>query len=51
MLDELITTNSVAMENHDLPIRQLSVANLLGEAIKRTHTDSSISTLFQIKGF
>ena len=51
MLDELITTNSVGIEYHDLPIKQLSVANLLGEAIKRTHTDSSISSLFQIKGF
>tara|TARA_B100000212_G_scaffold216744_1_gene164013 strand:+ start:8509 stop:9459 length:951 start_codon:yes stop_codon:yes gene_type:complete len=51
LLDELITTNSVIMENGDLPVRQLSVANLLGEAIQRTHTDSSISTLFQIKGF
>ena len=51
LLDELVTTNSVIMENGDLPVRQLSVANLLGEAIQRTHTDSSISTLFQIKGF
>ena len=51
LLDELITTNSVIMENGDLPVRQLSVANLLGEAIQRTHKDSSISTLFQIKGF
>ena len=50
-LDELITTNSVYMDTDDLPIRQLSVAPLLGEAIKRTHTDNSISSLFQIKGF
>ncbi|HBJ60660.1 MAG TPA: ribose-phosphate diphosphokinase, partial [Opitutae bacterium] len=40
LLDELITTNTVTMENEDLPVRQLSVANLLGEAIRRTHTDS-----------
>tara|TARA_A100001388_G_C28773416_1_gene505433 strand:+ start:2253 stop:3206 length:954 start_codon:yes stop_codon:yes gene_type:complete len=51
LLDELITTNTVTMENEDLPVRQLSVANLLGEAIRRTHTDNSISNLFQIKGF
>ena len=51
MLDELITTNSVSGKTEGLPIIQLSVANLLGEAIKRTHTDSSISSLFQIKGF
>ena len=50
-LDELITTNSVHMDTEDLPIRQLSVASLLGEAIKRTHTDNSISTLFEVKGF
>jgi ribose-phosphate pyrophosphokinase len=35
----------------DLPIKKLSVAPLLGEAIRRTNTDSSISSLFQIKGF
>ena len=51
MLDELITTNSVGIDYCDLPIKQLSVAPLLGEAINRTHTDSSISSLFQIKGF
>jgi len=51
LLDEMITTNTVDMEIEDLPIRRLSVAPLLGEAIRRTHTDSSISSLFQIKGF
>lgn len=51
LLDELITTNSVHMDFTGLPIRQLSVASLLGEAIRRTHTDNSISSLFQIKGF
>ncbi len=51
ILDELITTNTVDMEISDLPIKKLSVAPLLGEAIRRTNTDSSISSLFQIKGF
>ncbi|MDC0547740.1 ribose-phosphate pyrophosphokinase [Opitutales bacterium] len=51
VLDELITTNTVNMETEDLPIKKLSVAPLLGEAIRRTNTDSSISSLFQIKGF
>lgn len=51
ILDELITTNTVSMETEDLPIKKLSVAPLLGEAIRRTNTDSSISSLFQIKGF
>lgn len=50
-LDELLTTDSVELEPGDLPIRKLSVAPLLGEAIRRTHTDSSISSLFKIKGF
>lgn len=50
-LDELLTTNSVSLDPRDLPIRLLSVAPLLGEAIKRIHTHSSISSLFKIKGF
>jgi len=50
-LDELITTNTVDMDIDNLPIKKLSVAPLLGEAIRRTNTDSSISSLFQIKGF
>ena len=51
IIDELITTNTVDMDIEDLPIKKLSVAPLLGEAIRRTNTDSSISSLFQIKGF
>ena len=47
----MITTNSVNIEFEGLPITRLSVAPLLGEAIQRTHTDSSISSLFEIKGF
>ncbi|MFP6899644.1 MAG: ribose-phosphate pyrophosphokinase [Opitutales bacterium] len=50
-LDELLTTNTVNLDPQDLPIRRLSVAPLLGEAINRIHTHSSISSLFQIKGF
>lgn len=50
-LDELLTTNSVSLDTQDLPIRRLSIAPLLGEAIKRIHTHSSISSLFKIKGF
>ncbi len=51
ILDELLTTNSVRLDPVDLPIRKLSIAPLLGEAIHRTHTNSSISSLFKIKGF
>ncbi|MBO93948.1 MAG: ribose-phosphate pyrophosphokinase [Opitutales bacterium] len=50
-LDELVTTNTVMLDLQDLPIRRLSVAPLLGEAINRIHTHSSISNLFKIKGF
>ena len=50
-LAELLTTNSVSLDTQDLPIRRLSIAPLLGEAIKRIHTHSSISSLFKIKGF
>ena len=50
-LDELLTTNTVSLDPQDLPIRSLSVAPLLGEAINRIHTHSSISSLFNIKGF
>lgn len=50
-LDELLTTNTVNLDPQDLPIRSLSVAPLLGEAINRIHTHSSISSLFKIKGF
>jgi len=31
-------------------ITTLSVAGLLGEAIKRIHTNSSVTSLFQIDG-
>ena len=50
-LDELVTTNTVSLDLQGLPIRRLSVAPLLDEAIKRIHIDSSISNLFKIKGF
>ncbi|MDE0821123.1 MAG: ribose-phosphate pyrophosphokinase [Opitutales bacterium] len=50
-LDELITTNSVPLTSRGLPIKVLSVAPLLGEAILRIHNHSSVSSLFDIKGF
>lgn len=51
LLDQLITTDSVRVDPRDLPITVLSVAPILGEAIKRIHGNSSITSLFQIKGF
>jgi ribose-phosphate pyrophosphokinase len=50
-LDELITTNSVPLTSRGLPIKVVSVAPLLGEAILRIHNHSSVTSLFDIKGF
>ncbi|MEI6425340.1 MAG: ribose-phosphate diphosphokinase, partial [Lentisphaerota bacterium] len=50
-IDELITTGTIqrpAIEG--VKITTLSVAGLLGEAIKRIHTNSSVTSLFQIDG-
>ncbi|MAQ06129.1 MAG: phosphoribosylpyrophosphate synthetase [SAR116 cluster bacterium] len=48
-LQNLVTTDSIkATESVKLAsnIRQLSIAPLLGEAIRRVHTESSVSSLF-----
>jgi ribose-phosphate pyrophosphokinase len=50
-IDELITTDTVlrpAIEG--VRIKTLSVAGLLGEAIKRIHNNSSVTSLFEFKG-
>ena len=50
-IDELITTDTVlrpAIEG--VKITTLSVAGLLGEAIKRIHNNSSVTSLFEFKG-
>ncbi len=50
-IDELITTDTVLRPPIDgLKITTLSVAGLLGEAIKRIHSNSSITSLFEFKG-
>lgn len=51
-IDQLITTNTtpVRQEQH-LPITVLSVAKLLGEGIIRIHNNTSVTGLFEIKGF
>jgi ribose-phosphate pyrophosphokinase len=51
IIDELITTNSVPLETKGLPVRVLSVAGLLGQAIQRINTNESVTGLFRIKGF
>ncbi len=50
-IDELITTDSVphpAIEG--VKLTTLSVAGLLGEAIKRINSNSSVNSLFEFKG-
>src|SRR5580658_7196946 len=50
-IDELITTDTVQRPAIDgVKITTLSVAGLLGEAIKRIHTNSSVNSLFEFKG-
>jgi ribose-phosphate pyrophosphokinase len=50
-IDELITTDTVARPpTPGVKITTLSVAGLLGEAIRRIHTNSSVTSLFQFKG-
>ena len=50
-IDELITTDTVLRPNFEgVNITTLSVAGLLGEAIKRIHSNSSVTSLFEFKG-
>jgi ribose-phosphate pyrophosphokinase len=50
-IDELITTDTVLRPVIDgVKITTLSVAGLLGEAIKRIHTNSSVTSLFEFTG-
>jgi ribose-phosphate pyrophosphokinase len=50
-IDELITTDTVLRPPIDgVKITTLSVASLLGEAIKRIHSNSSVTSLFEFKG-
>jgi ribose-phosphate pyrophosphokinase len=50
-IDELVTTDTVFRPSIDgVKITTLSVAGLLGEAIKRIHSNSSVNSLFEFKG-
>ncbi|HEX5222293.1 MAG TPA: ribose-phosphate pyrophosphokinase [Verrucomicrobiae bacterium] len=50
-IDELITTDTVVRPAiRGVKITTLSVAGLLGEAIKRIHSNSSVTSLFESKG-
>ncbi|HXP62339.1 MAG TPA: ribose-phosphate pyrophosphokinase [Dongiaceae bacterium] len=51
-IDELITTDTVLRPPiSGVRIKTLSVAGLLGEAIKRIHSNSSVTSLFEFKGW
>ena len=51
VVDELITTDTVLRPAiKGVNITTLSVAGLLGEAIKRIHNNSSVTSLFEFKG-
>ena len=50
-IDELITTNSVPVDTSGLPIRVLSIASLMADAIVRINNNESVTSLFRIKGF
>lgn len=45
-IEEIVTTNSVPVETQSEKVKVLSIAPLLGEAIKRIHSGGSLSTLF-----
>lgn len=51
VIDELITTDTVLRpEIEGVNITTLSVAGLLGEAIRRIHLNSSVTSLFELEG-
>lgn len=51
VIDELITTDTVTRPAIDgVTVTSLSVAGLLGEAIRRIHNNSSVTSLFEFKG-
>ena len=51
VIDELITTDTVLRPPIDgVKITTLSVAALLGEAIRRINSNSSVTSLFEFKG-
>ncbi|ADE54599.1 ribose-phosphate diphosphokinase [Coraliomargarita akajimensis] len=52
ILDRLITTNTTPVQLRDgVPITVLSVAELLGEGIRRIHGNESVTGLFEVKGY
>ncbi|EDY82498.1 ribose-phosphate pyrophosphokinase subfamily [Verrucomicrobiia bacterium DG1235] len=50
-IDEVIVTDTIPVDPKGLPIKVLSVAPLLGEAILRINNNESVTSLFRVKGF
>ncbi|MBN2767948.1 MAG: ribose-phosphate pyrophosphokinase [Campylobacterales bacterium] len=48
-LDELIVTNTIPMKQSCVKIKMLSTAPLLGEVIRRVHSNESVNSLFDIR--
>lgn len=50
-IDELITTNSTPVKSGDsaIPVTVISIAELIGKAIMRTHRSESVSSLFRLR--
>jgi ribose-phosphate pyrophosphokinase len=48
-LDELIVTNTIPMKQSSKKIKMLSTAPLLGEVIRRVHSNESVNSLFDIR--
>ena len=46
-LDEILVTDTIPATASIERLRVLTVAELLGEAVHRIHTNKSVSTLFQ----
>jgi ribose-phosphate pyrophosphokinase len=50
-IEELITTNSTPVRTVEgFKTTVLCISELLGEGIKRIHSDESVSSLFKIEG-
>lgn len=50
-IDEFITTNSTNIKHIGKKFTVLSTDEMFGEAIRRTHENNSLSSLFEIQGF
>ena len=47
MLDELVVSDSIPIEGDSKKIRQVTVAELFGEAMRRITNEESVSSLFK----